>query len=616
MPFAEACASEAHELIGGGVSTTQTPGCSYQEARGFWESRWATLDAGSDADLKSFLDTMVDCRRRSGGPDFVAFGKALAKRAEDELELRHVDKAGLLANAAHQVAPHRVSPFVALAKTAWANSFYFESASHLFRAVEVILNEPPFVWATCANFAFASLVGLIACLVACGMASLFRYFRPLTHDLLHRAPGDLPGWGRAAICGLIFGWPLFLRLGPLPTGLWWLVLTAPYLRTRERWARGVTLGTLTLLVAFLPLVTRSIAFENSRRHEFYRVLRDANSRASAVQLAGRIHLDGAELWALGLAARQQGNLKGARALFVQAGEQGIEHSSLEISRGNLDFALGRFAESIAHYDQAIARNPEELLPYFNKSQVLFSAVSDPEGAARAREQATQLDLEAVRALEEQAHQLGLTVVEPPVPHALLAAAMKQSPSDEILHRSALAELWRLTSGPLSRLCVLGLLALAGFYALGVAPFIAKYFSTDCRRCGSALCPVCKKRTEASIVCGGCRLPVGVVTAEARAMRIAKEIESHRYFAYRRQVAILSTALLPGAGQMIRGEPLSGSLLVHGFTFFLSLLYVHTSLMCEIAPDYAGLGSAAVAIVSTGLVLVYLAGWLLLLREEA
>ena len=361
--------------------------------------------------------------------------------------------------------------------------------------------------------------------------------------------------------------PAAFGLGPVWWLLWWGVLFYAYAGGTER--RLLLVGLVAL--GFVPPVIATIARENIlRRSPLYVAALDLDERredASAedgLRQASAVFPEDADVWfLLGIYAERAGDNDRAVQNYDRAIAASPKDYRPYLNRGNVHFQEGDFGQATSDYGSAAERAPGAPEVFYNmalargesydfdgqtaaiaKARVLsprsvdswvrnptFSrVVSAPYGLDRARRR--------VEEWNAQAKSLRLPGHAPPVP------------------------VWKLFLTPFT----LGPW-LAALLAVGVTALRARGpMATECLRCASAFCQICRRPGDSPLYCTDCvrlhikKEPVGIEAHVAQAEEIRRRVR------WRDRFCRLGSLVLPGMHDAFSEKPIRGAVRLFIFAF--------------------------------------------------
>ncbi len=599
--------------LGGGALAAASPARSglgaFDQSVGYgpsyfqdlWQHRQQALNRGDFRLADTFLLTLIDAKQRSGWPDLLVIGEALASESRGAMAAKDVGRAMELARLGTQLAPHRLATWQTYASTCWAAGQVKRGLLALGHGASLLMHEAPYAWTLRGNFALMLFCGLVAAATAFALVGLYRHWVPLCHQISHRLPRGTTPWQQGLLVGSVALLPAFLRLGPCWTAVLWILALAPFLRSRERSAAAGLLLCLGLASATLGWTTAYLGFGNSRAERLYLTVRDIDAQQAAQDLSAYPALRTSEFYALGLRARWLGDLDKARMLLEKvAKDEDARGVGLQILLGNLQFLQGDAPGAIKSYDEALQGENNNVLALFNKAQV-YASLSDPQAEA-LRRAAGNVDLDLVDRLSHYAARTGLRVVDPQPPQSLLANMTLRSSPD---HAEAVRQLWHAFGGATSRwlLAFVAMAAAGGIVAWGMRHAQTSW-ARACHRCGAPACRACDPTLLNTEVCGACHEAFEADVPIAQNRRITQEIESFRYRARQLEVQRVCNLLCAGAGQLLRGDTLRGLVCVTLFVTFGLEFACALGLLPDPLPLYAAPLGMRRVVWSTLLLLLY------------
>lgn len=589
------------------------PGCTRIDVERTWKHRQTLLEQGRVAEADADLDAILLCKQRAGWPDFFAYGEAMAFESRAAAASGNLSRAKLLAQGAYELAPHRVAPYTAMAAVYWNSGEWKKSMGRLYHAAGVMYHETPYRIARLSTHALWLMFSLVIAVTALTCAALYRYAICLWHDFGHRMPRQSTTLARVVVLVFLVLAPALLRLGPLTWALFWLVAVGPYLRVWERRAVMSYLALLLIALATYTQIGCALFYPGSKAELGYLVVRDLLADKSANALVNGRELTPRDAYSLGLRARWQGNITDSRRWLEQAVEAGEKSADLLVSLGNARYLQQAPNEAMGYYQQALKLDPNAIYALFNLSQVqLANAIAAPDDPLA---KANQLNTTLTGHLAARAQKTGILVVDPPVPSKLLNRRLHID-SD---YERALAQLFRVVGGPIPyRVHVGAIVLVLGYYLwLGGLEKNRRRYTTDCRRCATAICMRCTPQMQGRTQCAVCAQTVSANANDQqnRQERIQKEIASHRFFARRFAFQRRMAWLLPGAGQLLKGEAFRGMLVLTIVSLCLLGLATTYGYLPQFMPLYSGLTGAWSVFRVFVMASVYVGALVLGLREE-
>ncbi len=419
-----------------------------------------------------------------------------------------------------------------------------------------------------SRLTFGSSIGTVtglavgAAAFACIVGLFVRHFRRILHDLQEVASRPFGHRAAKPIAVILVALPLFLTLGPLWVVLYWSVLLFAYSSRRER-----VVGILSLLaLGILPILVDQLAREGLiRRAPLYRAavdlaeVRDDSSVEDTLLSAANPGSNEGDAWLLlGMYAERAGD--GPRAVFAYG--KAIQANPTEnrafLNRGNVRFAEGDFVEAIGDYEEAARLAPNAVESFYNLS-VARAEIYDFKGQEIARARALEVSSRAVDAWSSSPPLA--RVVSAPYPVAR-ARSRVRAQMDAIADPRGQQRSFFATPGFLAPW---GALLFAWTFG---ALRARRGLASECGRCGSPFCRLCKRYGGPAIYCGRCVRIQGrkeIVSEEAREEdRVELALRRRR----RRGVVQGVTVFAPGVHQFLRERPfVAAATLV---LFFLAL----------------------------------------------
>ncbi len=285
---------------------------------------------------------------------------------------------------------------------------------------------------------------------------------------------------------------------------------------------------------------------------------DAEIMTKLHELAERDPSEPLYPFALGTIARRQGDFDAAERHLGRADALRPNTPWTLVNLGNVYFAREDYARATGAYEAAAQAAPQAAEPHYNLAQAYTKQLMFAE-ANREQTAATTLGFDRVRDMGSiTAPQLNRTVMEamPPI-EALWDLARRTAPErgvDAVQRNGYLKFLLRLLpSAPFS---IFFLVALFLLFA-GLGQMLGRALSTlQCSNCQRVVCRRCVFRMQQRAFCDGCYAAVKDLKS-VEFTRILLTGRGSRAARRRTFLETLTTFLLPGAGQMLRGASLSG-----------------------------------------------------------
>ena len=540
--------------------------------RGRWFEFQSALIDDDLSSAKLALADVLKTADRVGISRLSDFSRAALQQARLAERLGKHSRADVAIDAAIQLDPDLFDARWERARILVGRRRYSEAATALFSGVQAVARAQESRREFLSNVAILASASLALATAALIVALLIRYIRRLLHDFKERST---PLFGRrgAVIAALAFlGLPLWISFGPFWLLLYWSVLVSIYAETAERivlWLALVVLGLVgpalqmiadENLVARSPLVSAAIDL-NERREE--------GGSVDLLRRASQIFPEDPDVWyLLGRFAQRRDDYEEASADYARSLKNDPGNFRSMIAMGNIHFWEGDLSESMTDYRNAIQRQPNSALAYYNLSvaqgdSYLFD--QQKESLANARVLSPR-DVDRWIESPTLARVLSLdySVQEAATRSRRWSRETKSQILPGIGHEPTLLEL--LTTVP----------ALAPWAAILLGALVGgilranEFGAEECVRCGRAYCRRCKPRGSAASFCAECvRLFVTKEGADIAA-KVAHSSESRRQQKIRQRERRILSLLLPGASRISRGQPVSGFALLLTFFFLLAL----------------------------------------------
>ncbi|HET7826047.1 MAG TPA: hypothetical protein VFK90_11980, partial [Anaeromyxobacter sp.] len=425
-----------------------------------------------------------------------------------------------------------------------------------------------------------------------------RRIRLFFHDFHHLPIVRGTAFVQSSFLGLaLLALPGLLGLGPLSTASVALLATWAYLGLRERAVATAALLAVIALPWAAGAVARSTAWTGSIAERIEEVEQGAPTDEEVEELAARWTGPGAPapLWAaIGRHHKRRGHLDEALRYYALAAAADDRAPELQVNVGNVLFLKGDLEGAKAAYLAATDRAGSDLVvlgaAHYDLSK-LYLRTSDMEKSAAAREKAEREAGEFLRRFgSDEDFSANRYLVDVPVPEAKLRplAASDGTPEEVAswVRRRVAGSLPRGT-WPWG-----GLAAVAALWAFGAAAGRLSPSAT-CEKCGRPACKRCDG--GAGALCGQCVNVFerrGVVDARDRAR---KEAAVRRYRQLEVHVTRILSIVAAGAGQIWRGAPARGALVLVAILFAAFLVWFWRGIMPPPHPSpYALAGKIAVA----------------------
>ena len=464
-------------------------------------------------------------------------------------------------------------------------------------------------WIFRSNFLLTVLwavsLGLVATATAFLLILFCKTFRLVHHELTERLMRRLPPATARTVAFFLPLLPLALPWGFAWAPLLWLVLMLPFLVTGERVA-AVALVTAAAAIGFLLIPAADFTAETADP----RLVQVAGAAGGGVgadryrtlsELVARSPDDAVLHLLLADQARGLGRAAEAIAAYERATELNPGLSYAYNNAGALYFSHNRFATAMGQFRKAIDADPDHMVAHYNlyltqEHRFDFAAAEKTLAAAQGR------NLPAMTALlsdrREGNERLDVLADQVPISVALTHARQALDLNDRIPDAAFAASAWPSLAFPLA---ALGL----GFWRLR-----RRENPVRCATCGRIACRRCSLNLKDDSRCATCIVLATRTTSLPRRSREQKRREISGYRRNLLRACRLSSALLPGGGQVWSGRPLLGAALLAMGSCGLAAALLH-----ELLPvaSYTPVSHGPQWVLTAGLsslVLAWLLGWLL------
>ncbi len=590
-----------------------------------WDEHRKLAETSPAAAQKQLLTVVNTLKAMGGGapggaqaPDMAL---ALVEEAHGWLDKLEADRALALADTAVMLAPSVPATHLAVARARYIKNpgDVAPIASAVGNALTADLSDLPLLlrWLLAAAMALGGTVLwlLLAVVVLAGA----RRLPLLAHDVGHVFPRHMRGGVSGALAAVLLSIPLLLRLGPLPTVLWWLLLAWRYLERGER----VMAGGAALLTAGLPLLMQTAApmllFPRTNAYAMYVGQMDVAQAAVLRPRVDKAPMDPLSLGVSGLMHKRAGDLEAARAALEHSLRLEPANAWVHINLGCVYASLGELDRAQQQFERASELDPTDALALHN-SATLHNLLGRTGAARDAFEAADHANRAKAMGYRDRATATlprphNVAFLDAPAPlAAFVPAALARTPESEEVAMDLWGRICPSVPAPLYPFMVLGLMvAFALVEALGRRVSTAR----ACARCGSPACRSCDGPNVDRQHCAQCYNAFLVRGARVEAaLKIRKDVEIRRYRGRRRVLARLLSVAWAGAGQLYAGLTVPGAVLMVAFTLAGTLGLLTAWLL----PDPYGLQGSGAGLLRGALpalpvVVAWLLGLVLMFRTE-
>ena len=553
--------------------------------RGLYRSHWfdylSAFSENEPAAEDKALDAMVRAGRKVGVrrlSDFSRTAVFLGRRAESQGHPERAERAYAAALLLDDASPDAI--FARLSFLA-RHHRVGEALRQVPGAAESLLSTHEArvaVFSSLGLWTGAAALGVLAGIV---LSLALRHGPRVVHDLRERTARSFGPAGVLPLGLMIAGLPLFVGFGPLWLVLYWGALLWAYAEPSERMVLGVAFVAAALVVPLGAWITEENIRQRSPLFVAAIDLEERREDASAedgLRQASAVFPEDADVWfLLGTYAERSGDLERALGDYGRAMTADPADYRPVLSRGNVHFTEGDFAEAIRDYLEAAKKNPKGADAFYNLSLARGEAY-DFDGQTQAISAARALSASQVASWAN--NPTAARVVSPgySVSRARerIADWNAQPKSRRLPGHGTAATPWRALYSPwmFAPLAFLGLgMLLARMRRRGVASL--------CDRCGRAFCNSCRRYGDPPDYCAMCSrsfrkeaMDIEDQAAEAAAMQ--------RRAARRARASRLVSLVLPGSHAFLEGRPVAGVLMLFLFFFGVAMAWLDERLFTPLS----------------------------------
>ncbi|MGH7361888.1 MAG: tetratricopeptide repeat protein, partial [Candidatus Methylomirabilales bacterium] len=289
---------------------------------------------------------------------FPLLATELMRAGDEAVEANDLPRAAALYAAAVANTPESPRALLGRAATTWQadKTQPVQVLGDLLRGVAQTLRSPQTRYDLPSNRVL-SLVVTCLVLVCAGAVVLALRIQPLFgHELNERALKAYPPAAQLSLGLLVFFLPLVLGFGLLWSAVIILLISAPYLTTRERVGVSVLLALLALLPTGYQWVAARHLLASSRELALAQTVEEGGRGESLVRDLGRWSREqprnGLSHYYLGLALKRRGELPKAETAMAQAATLLPNASFALVGLGNLQYLRGALPEAETAYRKA------------------------------------------------------------------------------------------------------------------------------------------------------------------------------------------------------------------------------------------------------------------------
>lgn len=538
-----------------------------------WFQRKALLADGRTGDAAHQAALMrAFCEEEDVGRMELMAG-ALIAEASRRIEDGRFDEALESLALAAEFDPGRPQTHVLRAAVYWRSGRgYLEAGRELLAGARAAFERGAWDLTLFGNLALLLVVAGLAAGAVFSLLMVARYGVPLRHEVeewLGPSAGERGArWAGWALLGL----PLLLWFAAGWAPLYWIAATFRYMRSSER-----SVAVLLLLATALsaPALDTAVGVYAVTADPVVRTTLAAARGEYSPELVLRVQRlveahpeDASYRFLLAGLYRNGRYFEEAFSGYQAALAVDPSLSEAHVNVGNLFFSTGQYGEAIASYRRALELDPRSLLGHFN-SHLAQSQLFRFKEAEESLAQARVIDPSAVAALLERA---GQPAGRPAAPDAELArtsvwSAAFEGRGPEGLVSNAVGRESRVAAlvHPVSVFSGLALLAglVAALSARRQAP------ARRCIRCGRPFCACCKSSRDGHEYCSQCYHLYVLGDGLSPEAKTHKMYEVARYDRRQHLARRVLSAVLPGAGHVLRDRPLCGAALTAAWILLLS-----------------------------------------------
>lgn len=521
-----------------------------------WFERKTLLARGRDEDAQEQLERIRASCAEEGVRRLDHVAGALVAEARRDVREGSYARAAASLQLAAALDPDRPQVHLLQASVLWkAERAPIAAVGQLAAALKATLLRSIRDLSLFHQLAFLAAISLVGGGLVFALAMLVRHQAPLRHEVeewTRRTIGS--GLARAS------GWavlmlPLMTWIGAGWATLWWILISFRFMRRPERM---IAVGLLVSAGATFPVYRVCVSL--------FGAAADPAVRTTMLSVGGEYDPDRIvrlrelvdahpddPVYRFLLAGLYKNGRYFEEAFSeyrrVLAIDPGLEPAYINV--GNIFYSTGQYGEAIVNYQRAIELDPRDVLGHFNMhlAQSEDFRFSDAEESLRA---ARAIDAQRVAGL--LTHEGERPVVQDA---SLQLASIWETALDgrNPLPGQRPAE-WRNQERTLPLLDPIGIsavIALVGCAVVGLRPS-RRETARCCIRCGVAFCSRCRRgRKEGREYCTQCLHLFVLGDGLAPAAKEAKLQEIKRHERRWRRLRRLSSLVLPGAGDLLRGR---------------------------------------------------------------
>jgi tetratricopeptide (TPR) repeat protein len=440
------------------------------------------------------------------------------------------------------------------------------TARELLRALQASWSRGVRELTLAHQVAFVTGLAVAGALVVFSLLMLLRYQVPFRHEVQEWVCGFAsPEWGVTA-GWLLLGLPLLAWFGAGWAFVYWIVITFRFMRRSERVTATALLliGTLALPTYNVTIALFGTSADPAVRNTVSAVVGeyDPDRIVKLRQLVEEHPDDPVYHFLLAQLYTNGRYLEEAFEEYRVAIELRPDLVPAFINIGNVFYTTGQYREAVVNYTRALEREPDSFLAHFNMHLAQsedFRFKDAEESLQRARE----IDASRVAALLSASGAVGdrsrvqdATLQMASIWESAVGGTRSVRFSSERTASAGAVGVPKLVNS----ISVVSLLGILACYTMLIVSR-GKESARRCIRCGRPFCHHCKSARDAKEYCSQCLHLFVLGDGLEPGTKQRKLFEVERYEKRWKRLRKLSSIVLPGAGQLLRGKTALGLLLI-------------------------------------------------------
>jgi len=568
QPLTAPAESPASEEV---LSSRRVPLKEMMHFQETWFARKKALTSGDTKSANEALDKIYQEKLNMGLRNLFLYSASLVREGE-AISKRGDVKGGLeIVERAIALSPDLPSAYFSAFGLSLKNLDVGGAMFNLVRGIKAIPRSFFYTLSFLGNILFYTLGALLLSYALYTIILFLKYTKLFSHDIGDLFPGNPPRVATFSFGLLVLLLPLLIGVGPLWLIAWCILLTFPY---GNRGEKAVSLVFFLFLITSPEILRMVSSFLSSSPSGLVNELArtrvgdwDVGMEESMKKWANDNPGDSDVLLSIGLISKKKGDLRTALEYYdkalVHPGRTVDAEARLRVNKGNVLMGLGDLDGAIREYKKSIKLLPGLASAHYNLGQVYMKkGMIEGEGELRI---AKEIDPELTAFYTElYAPSLNRLLIDEEVPVDVLVLRFI-SPTNE--KEQIMNDLFvgvmkgvSVEKVPLVGGCLI-------FLSLILYAFLRKFgLAHSCERCGRPACVRCTEgvKTEFCPQCYGIYVSREISDANAR---VKKDAEIRRYMGRWIYISRFFSFVLPGSGQMIRGDAVQGII----FSFIFALL---------------------------------------------